>query len=357
MSLSRFGLRDFRCFREAELELGDINLVIGPNGAGKTSLIESIFFLGQARSFRTARLDSLTREGADRLQVFGTVEASSRAVALGIERDAAGLRARLGGEAAQSVAALAELLPVLVIEPHSHQLIEGGPRNRRRFMDWGTFHVEHAFLAQWRRYRHALAQRNALLKQAATPRLLRVWDNEFAQAAAAVDGARSQWLTMFTSVIPTVAAQLLPDTVIEFRYRRGWAKDHTIEEAVQRAADTDRERGVTSVGPHRADLAIYWDGQPAQDRVSRGQQKLLAITLLLSQARLYAERRRERCVLLVDDPAAELDEERLDLLLRVLGTISAQLVVTGTHSAPLQTAPLSPARVFHVEQGTAQRVV
>ncbi|HET7370021.1 MAG TPA: DNA replication/repair protein RecF [Gammaproteobacteria bacterium] len=356
MSLTEFGLRDFRCFEAADLRLADTNLIIGPNGAGKTSLIEAIYFLSRARSFRTGRLDSLLRDSAERLQVFGAVSAERRNIRLGVERDRAGMRARFDGAPADNVAALAQALPVLIIEPHSHQLVEGGPAWRRRFIDWGTFHVEHQFFGQWRRYRRALAQRNALLKQGAPGRLLGVWDDEFTQAALAIDAARRGWLETFTATLPEITAELLPDISIETRYRAGWAAAVPLAEALARVADADRERGATSVGPHRADLAVLWDGALAQERVSRGQQKLLAIAMLLAQAAVFARQRRDRCLLLVDDPAAELDAERLGRLMALLGRLEVQLVISGTRVDPLLGYADKP-KLFHVEQGALREVV
>ncbi|HET6655743.1 MAG TPA: DNA replication/repair protein RecF [Gammaproteobacteria bacterium] len=356
MSLVELGLRDFRCFEAADLRLADTNLIIGPNGAGKTSLIESIYFLSRARSFRTGRLDSLVREGGARLQVFGAVAAGQRDIRMGVERDRDGLRARFDGAPAESIATLAQALPVLVIEPHSHLLVEGGPASRRRFIDWGTFHVEQQFLGHWRRFRRALSQRNALLKQGAPARLLAAWNDEYVDAATAVDQARRVWLRAFGAELPGTAAKLLPDVAVGTRYRPGWAAAVPLPEALERAIDTDRERGMTTVGPHRADLVLTWDGLPAQERVSRGQQKLLAITMLLAQATVYANEHGERCTLLVDDPAAELDSDRLERLMQMLRDLDVQLVITGTQAEPLRTCVGSPM-MFHVEQGALREVV
>ncbi|HET6655327.1 MAG TPA: DNA replication/repair protein RecF [Gammaproteobacteria bacterium] len=356
MSLIEFGLRDFRCFEAADLRLADVNLFIGPNGAGKTSLIESIYFLSRARSFRTGRLDSLLREGAERLQVFGSVAGDSRETRLGVERDRDGIRARFNAMPAEGVAVLAQALPVLVIEPHSHQLVEGGPAWRRRFIDWGTFHVEPQFFDQWRRYRRALSQRNALLKQGAPPRLLAAWDDELIQAAMVIDAARRAWLDSFTTALPAITARLLPDCDVGMRYRAGWAAAVPLADALARAIDTDRDRGVTSVGPHRADLAVTWNGAPAQERVSRGQQKLLAVAMLLAQAAVFAGRRADRCVLLVDDPGAELDAERLARLMQLLATLDVQLVISGTRAEPLLGYAASP-KMFHVERGALREMV
>ncbi|HET8551723.1 MAG TPA: DNA replication/repair protein RecF [Gammaproteobacteria bacterium] len=357
MTLEEFGLRDFRCFERADLRLDrGINIISGANGAGKTSLIEAIFCLGRGRSFRTAQLASLQRHGTAGFQVFGALQTGGRGVRLGIERTGGEMRPRYNGQPADSMAVLAEALPLLVVDPHSHRLIEGGPAVRRQFMDWGTFHVEPSFLAVWRRFRRALRQRNALLKQDAPERSLGAWNSEFIEAGEAMDDARRRWLAQFKATLPDIGSHLFDNVSIGLRYRSGWAGP-SLEEALARAADNDRERGISSVGPHRADLAVRWNGLLAQEQVSRGQQKLLAVAMLLAQADVYARAKGHGCLLLLDDPAAELDGIHLDRLLALLARSPAQIVLTGIDPTTLLRPPILEAKLFHVEQGAVREVI
>ena len=89
--------------------------------------------------------------------------------------------------------------------------------------------------------------------------------------------------------------------------------------------------GATQVGPHRAELGIRLDGMPVKDRISRGQQKLLAAALLVAQIKLFPEGSPVQPTLLLDDPAAELDDERLASLIREVSSQSVQLIVTTLH--------------------------
>jgi DNA replication and repair protein RecF len=132
-------------------------------------------------------------------------------------------------------------------------------------------------------------------------------------------------------------------------YERGWPKGLAFAEALAAAESRDRQAGTTHVGPHRADLRIALDGRAIQDEASRGQQKLAAASLILAQAAIYG-RGRGGSVLLVDDPAAELDSGSLERLLSSLETIKAQLIFTGL--TPSQLPPHAGSAVFHVERGT-----
>ena len=184
MSLRRLEVRDFRCIASAELEFDRrCNLISGPNASGKTSLLEAIFFLGRGRSFRTARNEALIRNGTDELMVAGNLTLDGRARPIGVRYSRDGFEARAEGVRISSLAELAVTMPVQAIDPEVHRLVEEGPQERRRYLDWGVFHVEPRFVDQWRRYQRALKQRNAAFETAQSESLVRVWDSELIDSA------------------------------------------------------------------------------------------------------------------------------------------------------------------------------
>ena len=161
MSLDSLGIEDFRCVERAELQLdGRCNVISGENASGKTSLLEAIFVLGRGRSFRTAKADTLIRNGTGAFQLTARVRGDGTARPLGLRFSRDGIEARYSGRPVAGLAELATVLPVQAIDPEVHRLIEGGPQERRRFVDWGVFHVEPSFVDHWRRYQRALRQRN-----------------------------------------------------------------------------------------------------------------------------------------------------------------------------------------------------
>ena len=121
------------------------------NGSGKTSVLEAIHLLGLARSFRSARLLPVIQYEQLACTVFGQVElAEGGHSSLGISRDRGGeFQIRIDGQNARSAAQLAEILPLQLINPDSFRLLEGAPKIRRQFLDWGVFHVEPRFMATW----------------------------------------------------------------------------------------------------------------------------------------------------------------------------------------------------------------
>ena len=357
MSLERLSLEDFRCVARAELDCDPrCNLITGENASGKTSLLEAIFFLGRGRSFRSARNELLIRHGASQFSLLARVRQGGITQPLGLRLSAGGIEARYAGRPVGGLAELATVLPVQAIDPEVHRLVDGGPQERRRYLDWGVFHVEPNFVELWRRYQRALRQRNACLKAGQANALVQAWDRELVEAGEAVAQHRVRYLQGLSGAVRAVGQRLL-GADIELSLHQGWSADRTLAEALEHSLSRDRERGLTHAGPHRADLGLRVAGLPARDRVSRGQQKLLAATLLLGQLAHDAERGSPMAALLVDDPAAELDAGNLERLLDEVIQLPVQLFLTALDPGNPVLSRLPQARRFHVEHGVLTRLI
>jgi DNA replication and repair protein RecF len=331
VSLCRLQVTDFRCLQSAELFLDPhFTLISGANASGKTSILEAIYVLGRGRSFRTRRLEHLIRNDAERFVVFGEVETTTRRVPMGVEGSRQGVRAQIDGDKPSSLAELALFLPVQIIDPEVHRLIEEGPSRRRRFLDWGVFHVEQSFVAHWQRYQQVLKQRNAALKSKQPRAVVSVWDSDLIRSGESLGAARARYIALLSPLALAIARNLLGKE-LSLSYRKGWSKEHSMAEALAQSWSHDQETGATQVGPHRAELAVRLDGAAVKDRISRGQQKLLAAALLIAQIKLFPEGATVQPTLLLDDPAAELDDDRLAGLIREVSGQSVQLIVTTLH--------------------------
>lgn len=351
MSLVSFQCTDFRCLAQAELSLSPgYNLVVGENASGKTSLLEAIAYLGRGRSFRGASTRELIRHGQDAFVLHGSVDTGNRRVSMGVGNSRDGLQIHIDSEKQSGAAALAENLPLLVIDPDVHNLVAGGPDERRRYLDWVVFHVEHGFLDAWRRYRRALRQRNAALKQPGAD--LRSWDAEVAETGEAVDRARRGVLEIMAPALAEAGAGLLSSD-IEVQYQQGWPADQSLAEALAAGQERDRQLGSTQAGPHRADLKLIYDERRARKLVSRGQQKLLAAGMILGAGEVVQAHLEKPVLLLLDDPAAELDSGALSRLMSAVVRLESQVVATALEAG----RPLFPSAptTFHVEQGVLRQ--
>jgi DNA replication and repair protein RecF len=322
-------------------------LISGPNASGKTSLLEALYVLGRGRSFRTRRLEHLIRRGAERFVVFGEVDAGASRIPLGIEGSPGGMRARIAGATPPTLAELALRLPVQIIDPEVHRLIEEGPSRRRRFLDWGVFHVEQEFVGHWQRYQQVLKQRNAALKSRDMA-VVTAWDRDLVQHGEAISEARHRYVESLRAAAGDIGQRLL-GMELSLSYRHGWPKEQAFGVSLSQSLHHDREMASTQVGPHRAELTIRLDGVPVKDRISRGQQKLLAAALLMAQIKLFPTDAIVQPTLLLDDPAAELDDERLARLILEVSSQQVQLVITTLHGD--FAAFGSPGRRYSLQAG------
>ncbi len=340
--LEEIRVQDLRCIEQASLALGLRQTVIsGDNGSGKTTLLEAIYCLGRGRSFRPARREQLVRHGQAQSLLFGrlTGEESGHRLGVGLSRGV--LDIHIDGQSGRSTVDLALLLAAHVVEPDSHRLISAGPEERRRFLDFGVFHVEHAFLDHWRAYRRVLAQRNAALRQAQPASVVGAWDAQLLMTGGAVDAARRAYLDVLQVSFSAYVERFFDDAAVAWEYRPGWNVEAHGEfhDALQAAFDRDCEGGVTTVGPHRADLKLTFRSRVARHQVSRGQQKMIALALILAQHEIVATRSNAAPMLLLDDPAAELDGQRLERLFASLERIPGQVVISALDGSvlPLDT--------------------
>ena len=330
------------------------NIIVGKNGAGKTSILEAIYYLGRGKSFRPGLASMLIQYDQEEFNIFGEVAKPPGRHRLGISHGREGRQVHFDAQSQATLADLVAALPVQIIDPEVHQLIQGGPKGRREFIDWGVFHVKHDFLGAWRRYRRALKQRNAALKQGMAKQSVMAWDPELIESGLVIDAARKEYVSAYMPLMSSISSELLLNEVI-CCYQSGWANAGSFAEALSASWDRDCNNGATQVGPHRGELLIQSDGQPARNRLSRGQQKLLSIALVLAQSIFVARSQQRKVTLLVDEPAAELDSAHVHKLIEILSCEELQLFIS---TLDLDALPVNDtARVFHVERGALSTLI
>ena len=346
MTIKRFTAQGFRCLVDVEFEPGpEYTLIHGANASGKTSLLEALAYLGRGKSFRGAPPSNLIQHGAPEFVLFGQVEAGGRLANVGVRNSRAGLEVRIDGNSGGGAAALAAALPLQVIDPDVHNLVSGGPDERRRFLDWLAFHVEPDYLGLWRQFRRALKQRNAALKAGGAREMLQAWDREFCDLGDRVGAIRETVLASALDTLKEHGAALL-GAEIDFRYAPGWNREETLQDALANHFERDRSLGTTQVGPH---LRLICDERQARRLVSRGQQKLLASSMILAATEMAQAALGRRLLLLLDDPAAELDRTSLARLMDRVAGLGSQVIATSLEQHD-RLFP-APPTVFHVEHG------
>lgn len=355
MILTRLQIRQLRCLVEADLQpTPGLNVLVGANGAGKSSAVEAIHLLGYGRSFRGRVADGLVRTGAPHLEVYAEwFDGTGAAHRAGLRHAGNRWEARLDGAPAASLTELCAQIAVVTFEPGSHDLIAGGAEHRRRYLDWGLFHVEPDFLSQWRRYSRALKQRNALLKSSPSPSALDPWDHELAEAGERLTRLRQNYLDQLEAFVAEQAHAFLSELGrASLQFRPGWKRDDvSLADTLLLGRDRDLALGYTAFGPHRADWRVEFSGLPGREALSRGQEKLTALACILGQASAFADRNGAWPLVCLDDLASELDLRHQAQVLDRVGRSQAQVLLTGTQVPEILRSGEAAFALFHVEQG------
>lgn len=357
MSLTRINFTAVRNLEPSTLLPSPrINILYGDNGSGKTSVLEGIHLLGLARSFRSARLLPVIQYEQQVCTLFGQVQLNDgRLSNLGVSRDRQGeFQIRIDGQNARSAAQLAETLPLQLINPDSFRLLEGSPKIRRQFLDWGVFHVEQRFLPAWQRLQKALMQRNSWLRRGTLDAVSQAaWDRELYLASDEIDSYRRSYIQQLKPVFERTLGELVELQGLTLSYYRGWDKERPLSEVLTSSLLRDQQIGHTQSGPQRADLRLRLGAHNAADILSRGQQKLVVCALRIAQGHLVDQAKRGQCIYLVDDLPSELDEQHRRALCRLLEDLNCQVFITCVDHELLSDGwqTDTPVSMFHVEHG------
>lgn len=329
-----------------------VNLICGENGSGKTSVLEAIHLLSVGRSFRTHNIRRVIREQSERLSVFGTIcDELNQPVPLGIERRLSGdVQVRIAGDRAK-IAESARLLPVIVMNHDAFQILSGGPKLRREFLDFGLFHVKHKFIAFWRKHQQSLRQRNAALRSCAHKSEIQSWDGALVSATEAITELRREYVGLFIPRVLSVLEELTDISNVRLTLYQGWPEKEGYQETLENNLNKDMELGYTHYGCHRADLYIKINKSPAHEFLSRGEQKLFAWAMRLTQGLLLNELQNKKPIYLLDDLPSELDQARCKLIGNQLKQTQAQLFITSIEQKPIDFLLGDNTKVFHVKHG------
>ena len=359
MRFTRVAGQNFRLFERFELEpRAGLNLFLGANAAGKTTLLEALYALGRGRSFRGTPAE-LAGPGAPGWVVHGALTTEDRPGAgVGLGWDPSGGLAIRIDQADATLQELARVAAIEVLEPDTHRLLDDGPAYRRRYLDWGVFHVEHRFYPAWRRYQRAQLQRNEALRAGLERAAVEAWNEELAAAGEEVQAYRLEHVRALRAPLAAEIPALLGDLDWSLELRRGWSAERGLAEVLRDHYDNDARQGTTVSGPHRAELKLQLAGRSAKHHASRGQQKMLIAALLLAQARLIRERTGREPILLLDDFPAELGPPFQRALIDALARYGGQCFVssielTGALEKALENSP--EISLFHVEHGSVSR--
>lgn len=339
-----------------------LNFFVGDNGSGKSSLLEAIFFLGHGKSFRTSKVNSLA---CHETQNFVVSVKDSNDRQLGLSRDiSTGLtNIKIDGERYSKLSVLAKNIAIQIVTPESFKLFFGGPKERRRFVDLGMFHVKHEFSTLWKTFNRVLKQRNACIRSIDkfsdidNNSMLTYWTEQFCQLSIEVTVLRASYVSDIISELNYWLAILLPDLSerVTVQYLQGWSKKMALVDVLSSNQYREISFGYSLYGAHKFDVKFLLDKKAIETELSRGQQKLFLLALTFAQASFIARVKVVKPILLIDDIGAELDLNSRSALSKAINKLDCQVIITAIESSVLQPffGPCDDRKysMFHVKHG------
>ena len=357
MGLHELRLVNFRIFPELSFhpDTEAITVLLSPNGTGKTTVLEAVYALATASSFRTGSASDLIRAGENASEVHGVLYERERRVQvdLTLTRGVRNTSKRMlvNGQRPRSRADVAEALPLTIFTPEGVDVVRQGPEHRREFLTNLLTDVDLTTGDVIERFTRILSQRNALLRhlQGERPTSIQqgeldVWTSDFCKVSEELVTLRRALLDEVAPLVSNYYHELAEDaSAVDVSYEQSWSGD--LERALRDVFDDDRFRGHTTIGPQRDDIALTLDGRDTRRQASQGEQRSLALAIRLAGHELVQRRRGVDPLLLLDDVFSELDPHRSDRLLNLLPT--GQTLVTTASPLP---AGMSPAAVIDLTE-------
>lgn len=374
MALELLNIYNARNLKEYTLSPhSSYNILYGSNGVGKTTILESIYLLLRSKTFRSSKYKSFINHNSNTCTIFSRFSDSekdliSSSFTLGISRSKDSLNPvlHLNSQKVNSLSSITNLAILGLITPESFTLLDAGPSIRRKFIDWGVFHVEPGFLSEWKAYKKILLNRNTLLKNLSKqykslhsiPDNLRdnieCWNPQFISLNNKLHELRSkqtQNISKTFSKYLSIFSTTLSEN-IKLQYYQGWSNEISYDEYLLKKLNEDFLAGYTRYGTHRADIRIILNKHPAKDILSRGQKKIVVICLILAQFSYLINivNTTDHNLLLLDDIDSELDMTNLQLLFQILENLGTQVFVTTTNKEKYSFLSEIDSQLFHVEQ-------
>jgi DNA replication and repair protein RecF len=337
MSVVKLTTHNFRNLTTNSIALHpQLNFILGDNGSGKSSLLEAIFFIGHGKSFRTSKSEHLACYDTHEF-IVSVNDNNGLQFGLSKNTDLGLTSIKINGERHSRLSDLAKNIAVQIVTPESFKLFFGGPKERRRFIDLGMFHVKHDFSKQWRDFSRVLKQRNACIRSLTEKSILDYWTNIFCELSIKVAMVRQEYVNGLIEELKIWLSILLPELVdkVTVQYSQGWSQSKSLSDVLLSNVERERNYGYSLYGAHKFDVKFLLGKQVIDTQLSRGQQKLFLLALTFAQAKLIAKVNRVKPILLIDDIGAELDTNSRLSLSKAINNLDCQVIITAIEESVL----------------------
>ena len=331
--LSALEITQFRNLAPLKIDPSDrFNVISGRNGSGKTNLLEAIYFFSTLRSFRTLFRKEIIQDDQVESKLFAQFMGAAAGVRLSIHLSHVSRVIKKDEKEISSLNDHFYNFPMVLFHPANMSLIQGGPKERRRFMDRALFQADRVYPVVLADYNRALSSRNALLKSRPSKSLLFPYDQQLANLGSRIVSARQDFIeksgVLFSEALTGIGDGLVGSMI----YRPDVPGDSSrFLEIMEKNYQRDLDRGFSGRGPHADELEILVGDRPAKRFASQGQQRMAVLSMKIAEVMTLAGATQCIPILLLDDISSELDRDRNLALFSFLNEVGGQVFITTTH--------------------------
>ena len=354
MKLDFAQISHLRCLSRVDLNFSSgFNVFFGENGSGKTSLLEAIYFLCSAKSFRSHIARRVIQDSKKSVFVYGRGTRGGQPITVGIERSSTShIQVKLNEVPVTRLSSLAENFPIIASGPDIDSLIDDSAA-RIKWIDWGLFHVEQFYFSYWKKMKNIHAQRNAALKSKGFFTTLDSWDELWFDVSCEISKYRDAYVSRVIDIYQQNS--FFDVDQLNFLFYQGW--NGSLKDVLNQSRTKDLFDGFTHYGPHRADLKISHRNIDAKHFLSRGQKKKIDFRLKVAQSIDLHKQSGIKSLLLIDDVLSEYDEQSLKALIEQLFSLGHQVFLTGIDCMPFERLlGKYPHKMFHVKHGVVEEI-
>jgi len=332
----------------------NINLVLGSNGQGKTNFIESLYYLGHNRSFKTKNIKDVIPFEEELVQINAIIDGEK----ITLNKSKHKSTILVGDEKISSNSLLSQRLPTQIISPDRGFVVGGTPKLKRSYLDWGVFHNNKEILKTYKSYNKTLKNINAILA-GKNQNQLDEWLSQLSFLSVEISQARTNYIQKLVKILEESSLQKLESFIestknLAFKLQTGWIKDvdglnqNEIITYLQNNKDSFIRTKHLGYGPHRATVDFYLN-KKNEGFLSRGEQKKLSIVFWMLQVLVLAKENSDP-VVLIDDISSELDQKKINSILDFLTNLNIQIFITDIGNKEL---PLDPKKtnIYHIKNG------
>lgn len=356
MKISKLELYNFRNYKKQEIAFSEgINFFVGNNGSGKTNILEAIYFLSLAKSYKTNDINTITYN-SEFSRIKAIANKQERNIDLKIVNSTKGKKTIINNQEIKKLSDYIGVINVLSFLPEDLIIIKGSPKDRRYFIDLANGQIDRQYLYELTNFRTLLKQRNELLKKLSEINnpdltLLDIITEQISDSMYKIINFRKEFVKKINNSLKRMY-RFLSDKNIDFEFKYNPSIEENIEETLKSKYKNDLYLRTTNLGPHRDDYDFLLDGLPAKDNASQGEQRIMVLAVVLAISDIIEKKYKERPIFLLDDVFSELDSKRQNKLIKYLLKLQTQAIITTTNLENIQEEILKESAIFRVQNNT-----